>query len=242
MKIYKFILGSCMGLVLMLTSVLPAAAVTFYGSPLRVTNQSMPEGYVGQQYDITWTATGGRAPYFWSFVSTDVAGLAMNSNDGTMTVLDPPAGTWHITMKVTDADGNEATAWFTWSVIEQPSSSSTFQINPPAFNFYYTLGGALPTMQSGQYYNVSGSRVYYHIGIPNQPSWINDNWTTDLIWLDPGTPAGIGASVKIDNLSGNSTDRGFSGFAGERTNYFKCLCRGHTSAQRRASPGGDKYH
>ncbi|MEU6151647.1 S8 family serine peptidase [Actinosynnema sp. NPDC047251] len=69
---------------------------------------------VGQAVNLTVTATGGAAPYTFSFTGLP-AGLTGNSN-GTVTGSPTTAGTSNVTVTVTDSASRTGSANFTWTV------------------------------------------------------------------------------------------------------------------------------
>lgn len=87
----------------------------------------------------------------------------------------------------------------------QSQAASAFSVSKSSFDFYYTIGGAPPTYQSAEFTNNTGSTIYYRISVPNQPSWLNAAYTTEMdLPASPGTPNGIGAAVSVDHLAAGS--------------------------------------
>ena len=77
------------------------------------TASSLPNAMVGIAYSITFTATGGYAPYTWSLASgsTLPAGLSLSSSgtlSGTPTAATPSGTPASFTIVVTDGSGNVA--------------------------------------------------------------------------------------------------------------------------------------
>ena len=76
-------------------------------SDLRITTDVLPDGYVGEQYNLVFTASGGTLPYSWSLASGDLpAGLVLETSGYLGGVL-TTAGSFTFTVEVTD-DGTPA--------------------------------------------------------------------------------------------------------------------------------------
>ncbi|WP_223640984.1 lamin tail domain-containing protein [Corallococcus sp. EGB] len=76
---------------------------------LTVTSLGLGDGRVGQPYSMTLTASGGRAPFTWSFTGTLAAGLTLSAN-GALSGTPTAAGSTVFTATVSDADGKTASA------------------------------------------------------------------------------------------------------------------------------------
>lgn len=86
-------------------------------SPLSITTTRLPHGKVGKHYSTQLHATGGAAFYTWAVTDGNLPdGLAL-SEDGTLSGTPTSAGTSHITVEVTDADGHTATATLAVAVV-----------------------------------------------------------------------------------------------------------------------------
>ncbi len=77
-----------------------------------------------------------------------------------------------------------------------------FTFSQDSFDFYYSLGGGVPTNQGLTFDNNTNNIVYYELSVPDQPSWLNTGYTTGQdLPSHPGSPTGLGASVDVGGLS-----------------------------------------
>jgi hypothetical protein len=99
--------------------------------PLVITNESLPNGTVGQAYNATLNATGGLAPRTFSIDSGSLpAGLSLGSN-GAITGTPTTAGTSTVTFAVTDSASPKQTAKKTFSIrIDDKSIFVDFVVQP----------------------------------------------------------------------------------------------------------------
>jgi len=72
-------------------------------APLAFPAVTLPSGVVNTFYTTTLTATGGTAPFTWSYTGILPAGLSLNSSTGVISGTPTTAGTWSFTVKVTDS-------------------------------------------------------------------------------------------------------------------------------------------
>jgi hypothetical protein len=86
-----------------------ASAVVTLIPPVQITTTSLPGGTAGTAYNASLAATGGVAPYTWSAVSGLPAGLSLSAT-GTISGTPTTAGSYNVTVKVTDAAAYQATA------------------------------------------------------------------------------------------------------------------------------------
>jgi hypothetical protein len=77
--------------------------------PLQITTASLPGGIAGTAYNASLAATGGVAPYTWSGGSGLPAGLSLSAA-GAISGTPTTAGSYNVTVKVTDAAAYQATA------------------------------------------------------------------------------------------------------------------------------------
>ena len=96
-----------------------SSAVTVHATGLRITTQSpLPAAVRNVSYSAQLAATGGTAPYTW-YKATGSNPLPLNlklSSTGAITGKPETAGTYTITVGVTDANSNTATGVFTINV------------------------------------------------------------------------------------------------------------------------------
>ncbi len=98
------------------------------GGSLAITQTDLPQGKVGVSYpSVTFAATGGNGPYTFTIAAGGVPGLALANGvfGGTPTT----AGTYPITIQVSDSSAPASTASRAYSVLIQPPD---LQIAGPA--------------------------------------------------------------------------------------------------------------
>jgi hypothetical protein len=83
-------------------------------NPLNLlTTSPLPSAGVGHAYSTQFQATGGRAPYVFSFIDSIVpAGLSLNADTGILSGLPLTGGNYAVGIQVTDADGSSRNRTF----------------------------------------------------------------------------------------------------------------------------------
>ena len=79
-----------------------ALSITIHGA-LSLPAVTLPNGVVNTYYTTTLAATGGTAPFTWSYAGILPAGLSLNSLTGAISGTPTAAGTWSFTVQVTDS-------------------------------------------------------------------------------------------------------------------------------------------
>lgn len=107
------------------TSVTKAFTITILPA-VTITTTSLPGGTVGVAYAQTLAATGGQAPYAWS-VSTGAlpAGLVLGSSTGAITGTPTTAGSFNVTIGVSDALGGVSTKAYTITIAAAPAVTTS---------------------------------------------------------------------------------------------------------------------
>lgn len=90
-----------------------------------ITTDTIAAGNVGTAYSQTFAATGGTPPYRWSIVSSNTTGFQINSTTGVLTGIPAAAGTFSITIQVTDSPGASSSKQFALVVTAGPSITTT---------------------------------------------------------------------------------------------------------------------
>lgn len=93
--------------------------ITVNGSAgtLAVTTSSLPGGTINTPYNALLNANGGITPYTWSISSGALpAGLSLNASNGLISGAPGAAGLTNLTVKITDAQNNQATQSLSISV------------------------------------------------------------------------------------------------------------------------------
>lgn len=130
------------------TSAAATVTLTVSRPTLTVTPASgaLPGGQVGTAYSQTITGSGGSAPYTYSATGLP-AGLSLNTAAGTISGTPTAAGSYTLSVVVTDANGATGSANYTLSIAVQPpvagpvslSVASNSRNNPVTLNL---SGGA----------------------------------------------------------------------------------------------------
>src|SRR5207244_2764666 len=90
-------------------------AVGSPGSPLSIVNASpLPNGTAGATYSLVFAATGGTLPYSWSVSNGALpSGITLNSATGAISGTPKSAGTFTVTIRLTDSAGAMASQVYT---------------------------------------------------------------------------------------------------------------------------------
>jgi hypothetical protein len=99
--------------------------MTIAGPPLTVAPASIPGAAVGQDYSVTFTASGGIPPYHYAMALTTVPGLSLDGSTGVLSGRPTTGGTYIFRI---DADGNGSTG----------SNTYTLNIAGPVMPFFLT--------------------------------------------------------------------------------------------------------
>jgi hypothetical protein len=113
-----------------------AYALTIAAPPIRITPASLPGGTVGTAYSQTVTATGGTPPYTFGIASGSLpAGIALSST-GTLSGTPTDAGTFPISVSVTDTNQVTVTQSYQLTInpaaVPAPTITGVGDTAPPA--------------------------------------------------------------------------------------------------------------
>jgi len=98
-----------------------------------ITTTSYPEAYTGDALNATATATGGKAPLIWAVTSGELpAGVNLNPSNGQISGTPTQAGNFPFTLRVSDANGQEASQPLQL-IIYAPPTLSTPSVLPGAY-------------------------------------------------------------------------------------------------------------
>ncbi len=89
-------------------AVMPARAQVIL-SDVQITTRSLPDGRVGVPYSATISLKGGRPLYHWTVSGTLPPGLSLEPITGAIGGTPTDAGTFHFTVRVSDATGSSDT-------------------------------------------------------------------------------------------------------------------------------------
>ncbi len=105
-------------------------SITINPLPL-VTTTSLPDGTIGLSYSATLMNSGGLSPFTWTVTTgTLPAGLALGPSTGTISGIPTgPSGDFPITVQVTDADSNTASANLSIAIVGRLEGNFAFSFN-----------------------------------------------------------------------------------------------------------------
>lgn len=156
--------------------------------PLEWVTKSLPDGVVGEEYDVQLDVEGGIPPYYFDLIAGELpSGIELASDTGLLSGTPTDAGTITITVEVSDDLGNAAPREFVFDVIAPPGS------------VVVTTGSPLPGGEEGEAYSLqlqaSGGSAPYTWGI-----------------VDGALPAGL-IMTSSGSIEGTLADHGTFNFA-----------------------------
>jgi len=151
-------------------------------SPLSITSSALPVATVGSGYSTMLQASGGITPYSWSATGLP-AGLALSRSDGQISGTPSAAGSYMVTVSVSDSQTRPGTATRTLSL-------RVASVAPPPLSI---TTDSLPGGTAGSSYNAvleaSGGISPYG-------------------WSASGLPAGLALSTNTGQISGTPSTAG----------------------------------
>ncbi len=125
---------------------------TITAAPLRIlTAPALTAGTVGTPYSVFFTATGGTTPYTWSAITPALPpGLSLSSS-GRLSGTPTTAGSYGLTVQVTDDVKATSEQQFTLTVGPAPPSLLSIAVTPA--NPTIGLGGTEPFTATGTFSN-----------------------------------------------------------------------------------------
>ena len=127
-------------------------SLTVASAKLLVTTKSLPDGVVGTSYSATLAASGGTKPYSWSAGGLP-DGISVSSS-GSLSGTPGTAGSFTVSVTVTDAAGAKATASFQIKIEAAPLLITTRSLPDGVVGSAYSaslaaIGGTAPYAWSG---------------------------------------------------------------------------------------------
>ncbi|MBZ4421375.1 putative Ig domain-containing protein [Myxococcus sp. RHSTA-1-4] len=169
-------------------------------SPPTVTTASLSDGYVGESYTASLTATGGRVPYSWSIDSGALPqGLSFTASSGTISGAPGAAVAPSVTVRVTDSGGRTSTRTLSLAVYRPPSLSG------PSLQ----LDGYVSEAFSVTYSVTDGKPPYTFFTPGTLPAWLSLSSSGQL----SGTPPSEGSTsgqVIVSDANGRTHSRAFA--------------------------------
>jgi hypothetical protein len=165
---------------------------------LTITSTSLPTGAIGSGYSNSLQATGGTAPYTWSFVSGNLpAGLSLSTSTGLISGTPTASGTATFTAAVTDASSPGQTRSVTLSLVIAPSTLAiaTSALPPGTQSSSYSralqaTGGTSPytwSISSGTL--PAGLSLASSTGLVSGTPTASGNFSFGVTVQDAGSPA-----------------------------------------------------
>jgi hypothetical protein len=160
--------------------------VTEPATPPSITTASLPSGIVGVKYAASLSVTGGEGPYTWKLVSGNPSGFRLSGAAITGATAD--AGTFEVTVSVTDSESPAQTATKTLSITIYPKLA-------------ITTSTTLPTAYEGEPYSASlsatGGNGQYTWTAAGLPSGLSINASTGAISGEITAATGAGSSINV---------------------------------------------
>lgn len=174
-------------------------------APIMISPSTAPSGTVGFSYNLTLSASGGRAPYTWSVgTGTLPSGLSLNANTGALSGVPASSGTSNFTVQVSDSSVPSRTGTKPFALVVNPQLSFSITSLPDgavsvAYNTTASIsGGTAPftwTISSG-----------------SLPPGLALNSATGAITGTPTMAGSFGLGLKVtDSSTPTQTAKFFSG-------------------------------
>ncbi len=120
---------------------------------------------------------------------------------------------------ISPSNANAARAAFGCPAIQIVPPSSVDLIPSDTFVSYNLVQGSVnPAPYNLHLTNASSATINFKISVPNQPSWLNTGYNTQLMSLNSGGVMGVGVSVDVTKVSGPGTYTTELIFAGDFSN------------------------
>ncbi|MFN0169433.1 MAG: putative Ig domain-containing protein [Bryobacteraceae bacterium] len=156
------------------------------GPPVILTTSPLPQGTVGQTYNVALAASGGTGPYTWSLVTGTLPPGVVLSTSGTLSGTPTSSGTFNFTARASDSLG------------VQVQKAFALTVNAGVQTLGITTTSPLPHATQGQAYNL----LFAAAGGTGPYTWT----------LLSGTLPGGLALASNGTLSGTSGSTGTSTF------------------------------
>jgi hypothetical protein len=183
-------------------NVSPGATFTVIAS-LAIATTSLPGGTSGSSYSVTLTGRGGTPPYTWT-ASGNPPGIALNPATGLLSGIPQTAGSYLVTVVLTDAARATATAQFPLVVASPP---------PPPLSIAPTSNlpsGTVGVTYAGYVFANGGTGPYtFSLGSGSLPDGLALA-STGMVYGTPKTPGQFSFSVVVTDATGATASGGFS--------------------------------
>ena len=166
----------------------------YWLGPLVITSTALAPATQGSGYQVTLTATGGKAPYNWTVTGGLPTGLAMSSS-GTISGTPVSSGNYSVSLTVTDSSSRALSAQATLAL----------QVTPAALNIPSVAlpSGTVSKAYSGTLTAAGGTSPYkWSVSSGSLPAGLSLASATGVI---TGTPTSSGTSSFTVSVSDSSS-------------------------------------
>jgi len=174
-----------------------------------ISTAALPEGIVGEKYEITLSALGGTTPYTWSFQNLP-GGLSGSSDSGTISGKPLVAAGYSVMVLATDTEGEVASKTFVLSIFEvQGISDLIGAAGDGKIGLAWTNPGSSDfdevkvLRKTGSYPVNDGDGTIIYEGTGD--NILDDNLTNNVTYFyavitfnDDGTSGGVGPGNRIE--------------------------------------------
>src|ERR1017187_3100827 len=169
---------------------------------LAIATTSLPGGTSGSTYSVTLAGRGGTPPYTWT-ASGNPPGLAINPATGVLSGIPQTAGSYLVTVVLTDAARATATAQFPLAVTSPPPPPVSIA---PSSNL---PSGIVGVAYAGYVFANGGTSPYtFSLGSGNLPDGLALA-STGIVWGTPNTPGQFSFSLVATDSAGATASGGF---------------------------------
>jgi hypothetical protein len=176
-----------------------STSLTVVPSPLTISTQSLASGIVGAAYSSAIAVTGGTPPYTWSITGGSLAaGLSLNGSTGTISGTPTAAGSFSVTIQVTDSGSPTQAATQTFPITIAAPSACPCSIWPSTAAPGIVDGGPDSAVELGVEFrsDVNGSitGIRFYKSAANTGTHVGNLWTSGGTQLATATFTGESSS------------------------------------------------
>jgi len=168
---------------------------------LRITTQGLPPGTVDQAYSTSLSASGGTPPYTWSCTGL-APGLALDPASGTISGDPTTAGTYDVTVTVTDAVAATTSRQYQLQInpADQPPVGVLFEEDFTDAGGW-TMGGLWHTTGALGCVDLTGYGAAAYYGLDDACNYDTGAWTTGMLTSPVIDIAGaVAVQARFDHL------------------------------------------